>query len=188
MAGDWQIETSIIPRNPASDAGRQMLGLFDAPAFVRRAVRMQAEIDKLYRRCERQREDWLDAVRLRLRAWRCCRPDDWRQPFLEPLLKAVSCEQWEHRGKPATSHRTWSELYHSVLRFNTRWSKFISIIDLGPVNDLIDGYHRNYILEKECAFRSPVAARIGFIDVPPITTQALLERYPLLPEPPASPI
>ena len=46
-----------------------LVGLYDAPAYVRRGLGVQAAIARLCRQCEEQREVWLEGVRLRLRAW-----------------------------------------------------------------------------------------------------------------------
>jgi hypothetical protein len=77
--------------------------------------------------------------------------------------------------------RAIGELSESFNRFNARWRCFLEALDLQPINELIDGYNRYYLLEKECAFRSARLARRGFHELEPVTAARLLELLPLLP-------
>src|SRR5437879_553052 len=74
-------------------------------------------------------------------------------------------------------------LRESIERFNRRWQSYVPTVDLGPVNELRDGYNRYYLLEKECALRSPRLARQGFRRLEPLTTTDLFAVLPLLPVP-----
>jgi hypothetical protein len=56
-------------------------------------------------------------------------------------------------------------------------------VDLSQVNALRDGYNRYYVLEKECASRSPRTARHGFRPLPPLTADDLAALLPPLPVP-----
>ncbi|HVS34068.1 MAG TPA: hypothetical protein VMS17_00705, partial [Gemmataceae bacterium] len=54
-------------------------------------------------------------------------------------------------------------------------------VDVHRVNDLRDGYNRYYLLEKECALRSPRLARQGYRPLAPLTVQELEALMPPLP-------
>ena len=56
-------------------------------------------------------------------------------------------------------------------------------VKLDAVNDLRDGYNRYYLIEKECAIRSPTLARRGFVRLEPLKHENLFEALPLLPLP-----
>ena len=56
-------------------------------------------------------------------------------------------------------------------------------MDLGPVNEVREGYNRYYLLEKECALRSPLLARQGFVRLNPLTVDDLAALLPPLPVP-----
>jgi hypothetical protein len=75
------------------------------------------------------------------------------------------------------------ELAESLERFNRRWLEFLRGVDVGPVNELRDGYNRYYLLEKECALRSPRLARQGFTRLEPLTVAELTALLPPLPVP-----
>jgi hypothetical protein len=51
------------------------------------------------------------------------------------------------------------------------------------VNGLREGYNRYYLLEKECALRSPRLARQGFVRLPAVTVDDLAAQLPPLPVP-----
>jgi hypothetical protein len=171
----------------------EMLLAFDAPAFVRRSMQVEAAWEALLAVCRRERERLLEMPRMRLaRFWalsqlrqaeslQLSKTDD--LAYLEELRRA-----WQPRlrcaVKPAPSKsdvaRALAELSQSFLRFNRRWLAFVGELDLRPVNQLRDGYNRYYLLEKECALRSARLAREGFVPLPPVSTDDLLERFPLL--------
>jgi hypothetical protein len=77
--------------------------------------------------------------------------------------------------------RAVAELNESIELFNSRWQGFLATVDLTQVNSLRDGYNRYYLLEKECAMRSPRLARQGFRPIAPLTTDELGLVLPLLP-------
>ena len=76
-----------------------------------------------------------------------------------------------------------TELTESIERFNGRWREFLTQVDLTAVNEARDGYNRYYLLEKECALRSPNLARQGFRRLAPLTPADVAELLPLLPVP-----
>src|SRR5262245_1308193 len=171
----------------------QMLLSFDAPAFVRRAMQVEAAWEALLAVCLRERERLLEMPRLRLARFqalcnsrapgsgRNCHPDE--LAYLEQLH-----DEWQPRlrsaVKPARSEvdvrRALAELSHSFQRFNLHWLVFVRELDLSPVNRLREGYNRYYLLEKECALRSARLAREGFVPLKPLRIDDLLERFPLL--------
>src|SRR3954447_15065088 len=66
---------------------KELLGLFDAPAFVRRGQDLEYALARLKVRCRRERNALLDMVRLRLRQWAgvaTC-PDDHAGAFVAPV-------------------------------------------------------------------------------------------------------
>jgi hypothetical protein len=170
-----------------------MLLAFDAPAFVRRAMQVEAGWEALLTVCRRERERLLEMPRMRLARFqslcksraagsgRTCHPDD--LAYLEELH-----HEWQPRlrstVKPARSeadvNRALAELSRSFLRFNLRWLAFVRELDLHPVNQLREGYNRYYLLEKECALRSARLAREGFVPLTPLRIEDLLDRFPLL--------
>jgi len=67
--------------------------------------------------------------------------------------------------------------------FNRRWFDFLPTVDLTAVNEARDGYNRYYLLEKECAMRSPRLARQGFERLECFTIGELMTMLPILPIP-----
>jgi hypothetical protein len=165
-----------------SQTVNQVLAQYDAPAYVRRARRVQGLFEQLLARCCKQRDEWLDMVRLRLGLvsalagdWASLKPllpDDGQLESLRQL-HAELAPQLRAPVQPTTSvralRRALMELHESIERFNSRWTEFLSQVDLAPVNAARDGYNRYYLLEKECALRSPSVARQGFRRLEPLT-------------------
>jgi hypothetical protein len=177
--------------DPFSDD--DMLLAFDAPAFVRRAMQVEAAWDAILAVCRRERERLLEMPRIRLarfltllKSWppghsAICRTAD--LVYLETLHT-----EWTPRlrsvVKPARTERTiilgLADLSRSFQRFNRRWKAFLIELDLRPVNQLRDGYNQFYLLEKECALRSARLAREGFAPLAPVRVENLTELFPLL--------
>jgi hypothetical protein len=185
---------------PSRDDGRQafneVLAQYDGPAYLRRARRVQAAYDQLLDLCRRQREEWLVMVRVRLATlralagrWDVLAPhladerqlrdleELWTQ--LDPHLRAPI----EPDPSPRMLRGALGELGDSVRRFNRRWVAFVREQDLGPLNAERANYNRYYLLEKECAVRSPFIARAGYKPLDPLTTDDLLAALPPLAEP-----
>jgi hypothetical protein len=175
---------------------QELMAQFDVPAYVRRARQVESAYEQLLGHCGRQREEWLPMVRTRVGqlaglapGWQALRPlvdgDDQLDLLgrlhdqLRPNLRVAIA--------PATSagalRRAAAALRHSLERFNQRWRAFVGGIDLVPLNTLRDGYNRHYLLEKECALRSPRLAREGFRRLEPLTTDDLSQLFPPLPVP-----
>jgi hypothetical protein len=173
---------------------REMMALFDAPAYVRRARQVEATYQGIVQRCRCQRDEWLTMVRTRLGqfvalsgGWERLRSRLADDPLLDvliglndelrPTLRVVL---------PATDsqrvlRRAASSLRDSIERFNQRWLAFVAKLDLKPLNALREAYNRHYLLEKECALRSPRLAREGFRPLSPLTADDLLALLPPLP-------
>jgi hypothetical protein len=100
--------------------------------------------------------------------------DLWRPGLRRPVATTSSTE---------TLRDASGRLIESFQRFNRRWRKFVAELPLERLNELREAYNRNFLLEKECAVRSPAVAREGFQPLPPVQSADLLARYPLLPEP-----
>jgi hypothetical protein len=166
---------------------------YDAPAYVRRARRVEDALDSLVGQCRRRREEWLNLVRIRLGQLHAL-ASDWT--FLAPLvadadqvlvLKDLHAELKPRLRVPVNStssvrvlRRALGELRDSIERFNHRWQEFLRKVDLTPVNEARDGYNRYYVLEKECAVRSPRLARQGFRRLEPMTLDELTALVPPL--------
>jgi hypothetical protein len=176
---------------------RELMAQFDAPAYVRRARRVEGSYEQLIEQCRRQRQEWLAMVRTRLgqlAALADAVNDDWRaiasilssdadvlrlrrlHDELRPALRVSVTPN----GSPRVLRRAAVALRHSIARFNERWLGFLGKIDLAPLNALRDGYNSYYVLEKECALRSPRLAREGFRPIPMVTLQELTEKFPPL--------
>ncbi len=186
-------EVRITP-DDAAVVFNQVASRFDAPAYVRRARRVQQALDDILGRCQKQRTEWLMMTRLRVGTLRAL-AGDWAslRPYvseeglrdlellhdeLQPQLRLPV----EHDDSPRVLRAALAELRESMARFNGRWEEFLRGIDLGPVNAEREAYNRYYVLEKECALRNAVVARHGFQPLPALTTADILTLLPPLPE------
>src|SRR5437867_3436363 len=87
-------------RMPDGGELNELIGLFDAPAFVRRARGVEEALQSLLAQARRLREEWLGMVRLRLGTlhalageWSAVRPwlaDDDQVRVLQGLVEALS--------------------------------------------------------------------------------------------------
>jgi len=186
----------VLGRNDDNRVVQRVLGHYDAPAFIRRARRVQEALDLVLVRCRQQRDQWLMMPRLRLGMLRAL-AGDWHrlQPWLADEDQFVVLQDLENeltprlrvRIEPTPSGRKLQRhlraLRESLETFNRRWLDFLLNVDLTPVNEAREGYNRYYLLEKECAMRSPRLARQGFHPLQPMTVDELRTRLPLLPIP-----
>jgi hypothetical protein len=188
------VDEVLIPSvDDYKNAYKLFQALYDAPAYVRRARATEAAYELLLTRCRRQRDEWLLIVRLRLGTLKAL-AGEWAAllPCLADEQQLASLEQMHAELSPklrapvasTTSRRRLRrglvELRESIGRFNQRWQSYLPTVDLVPVNELRDGYNRYYLLEKECALRSPRLARQGFTRLEPLTTADLFAALPLL--------
>src|SRR5207248_8519725 len=91
--------------------------------------------------------------------------------LVQPRLRA----RIQPTSSPRMLRRALLELTASIERFNQRWQAYLPTVDRTTINDLRDGYNRYYLLEKECAVRSPRLARQGFRRLEPLTLEQLAE-------------
>ena len=169
----------------------ELLGLFDVPAFVRRGQDLEHALARLHTRCQRERDERLEMVRMRLRQWAAVAagPDLECAVFAEPIaylwvLTGLSAVEWTKRPAPGWRQRGVArDLAAAVVRFNDRWRAFLAEMSLDVINRMIDQYNRFYVLEKECSLGSPKLAARHFVPKPSVTREALEARYPLLPVP-----
>lgn len=188
----------VYDHDPWLKQTRQLLGMLDAPAYLRRALRVERAIDAARRRCITRREDLAGGARLRLKAWRRIVALDpgaaekipgeslaWIESLWPRLFPAG--DRPELSGNPGRSSRVLRDLIESVERFNQRWQEFARTVDFSETNRLIEGYNRHYLFEKECAVRSGWIAARGYRPLAPLTAEWVLAEYPLLPTPAAPP-
>lgn len=187
-------DQATLGRDDAQETFKRFASHYDAPAYVRRARRVEEALEGLLARCRAQRDEWLKLVRVRLGLLRMLAgdwqvlgsqlADDAQVAVLERLHSEL--EPRVRLRVPATTserahRRALRELVESKERFNRRWAEFLPTVDLGPVNAQREGYNRYYLLEKECAIRSPRLARQGFRRLEPLTVADLETLLPLLP-------
>ena len=169
----------------------ELLGLFDVPAFVRRGQDLEHALARLHTRCQRERDERLEMVRMRLRQWAAvaASPDLECAVFAEPIeylwvMTGTPATEWGKRPASAWRQRGMArDLADAVARFNERWRAFLDGMSLDVINRMIDQYNRFYVLEKECSLGSPKLAARHFVPKPCVTREGLLEQYPLLPVP-----
>jgi hypothetical protein len=170
---------------------KEMMGLFDVPAFARRGQDLEITLRLLHERCRKARVKLLDMVQLRLRHWSraVTGPDAWSTVFarsIEPLWPLAAAEQptWAEVPASIRGQRVIAgDLIASVLRFNRRWERILEQLNLEPANTVIDQYNRYYVLEKECVMGSARLAARHFQPVPLLTRSTLLNDHPPLPVP-----
>jgi hypothetical protein len=183
----------ILGRDDGHRIVKQFQAQFDVPAFVRRAQRVQEALDQLVAGCRRQRDQWLIMARIRLGMlkglagdWErlsCWLADGDRVKVLMDLETELT-PRLRSRIEPTSSarklRRALQALKESLEYFNHRWRAYLSSVDLSGVNELREGYNRYYLLEKECAMRSPRLARQGFRRLEPLTAHELAALLPPL--------
>ncbi|MGA7496841.1 MAG: hypothetical protein WBX00_08945 [Isosphaeraceae bacterium] len=180
-----------VPAMSVDSEIKELMGLFDVPAFARRGQDLEYSLKRIHARCLREREESLEMVRLRLRQWSrvATGPGDWSEVFAGPIDSLWQHAQheppvWAGRVAPARQKRTVArDLIASVQRFNVKWRRFLESLDLGPTNQVIDQYNKYYVLEKECVMGSARLASRHFTPVPHLSPEVLLRDYPMLPVP-----
>jgi len=170
---------------------KELLGLFDVPAFARRGQEVEYARVRLRARCAGARSGMLDMVRLRLRQWAAAAsgPADASRFFavpIDPLWALAGAENPRWGVRPDSPRRLRAiarDLVASSERFNRRWARFLDALDLAPINRQIDHYNRYYVLEKECVLGSARLAARHFTPLPPIGLDELRSEHPTLPVP-----
>jgi hypothetical protein len=170
---------------------KELMGLFDTPAFARRGQDLEHSLRRIHALCRRLRDQHMEMVRVRLRQWSrvAAGPEDWRDVFAEPidgLWKLALAEPPVWGGvfaAPKQKRSAAANLIASARRFNGKWQQMIDLINLEPTNRVIDEYNKYYVIEKECVMGSARLAQRHFTPTPRLTCQTLLREHPLLPVP-----
>jgi hypothetical protein len=170
---------------------KELLGLFDLPAFARRGQDLECAVRRIHDRCRTARAPLLEMVRLRLGQWSAAvtGPADSARVFaasIEPLWPLAGALPPRWSGTLAALRRQQAiarDLHAAVVRFNRRWLQFLEHLKLEPTNRVIDDYNRYYLLEKECAVGSARVAARFFTPVSRLTKEGLLHDHPTLPVP-----
>jgi len=171
---------------------KQVLGMFDTPAFARRGREVEWVVRHTLNLCERRRTEMLDMVQCRLRMWAnvASGPGDWPLAFAEPIdhlweLTSAEPPRWKASRPPSAkaAMNCAAGLCQSVERFNDRWRRFVGELKADAVNHQIDRFNKYYVLEKECIVGSSRLASRLFVPQPRIEPAWLLEQLPILPVP-----
>ena len=170
---------------------KELLGLFDVPAFARRGQDLESALARLHARCRRARDERLDMVRVRLRQWAgaVTGPEAWAETFTGPIdalwpLSGSEPPAWADRLAPSRRLQAIArDLVASLTRFNHRWTGFLNELNLDSINRAIDQYNRYYVLEKECCLGSARLAARHFTPHARLTQEDLLADHPILPVP-----
>lgn len=181
------VEDSVPAMSVESEI-KELMGLFDVPAFARRGQDLEYSLKRIHARCHDQREELLEMVRTRLRQWSrlATGPEDGPLVFSQPIdalwrLARFEPPTWAEKAAPARQQRAVArDLIASVQRFNQRWRQFLESLNLEPTNRVIDQYNKYYVLEKECVMGSARLASRHFTPVPRLSPESLLNDYPLL--------
>ena len=189
-------ELPILGRDSDAYAVNQFLARYDAPAHVRRALRVQEAYEHLLARCRARRDELaavaraqLGVLQARAGAWEALTPFLFGEDQIAVLRQLAETLRPNWRGRVAVTasarilRRDLRALRDSLERFNRRWLDHLGGLDLSEVNGERDRYNRYYLLEKECAMRSYRLAREGFRPLTPLDEAALAELLPPLPVP-----
>lgn len=189
-------ELAIVGRDDDRHILKRFLAQYDVPAYVRRARDVEDALERLLNHCRQQREEWLSMVRARIGllealsgTWEVLQPWLTDEKQIAVLRELHTTLQPQLRVPPRRSSssrvlcRALHELCASIKHFNGRWQTFLQSIDVRPVNELREAYNRYYLLEKECALRSPRLARQGFRRLEPLGVAELALLLPPLPVP-----
>ncbi len=168
---------------------KELLGMFDAPAFARRGLELEHAHFRLSERFRRERGPMLDMVRLRLRQWAAV-ADQPGASILEinfdelaRLVEGTTDIAPATLGGVRKPRAVARDLIASAERFNLRWTKFVEETNYAPINHMIERYNRYYLIEKECTMRSARLAARNFEPRPSINTATIFRDFPLLPVP-----
>lgn len=171
---------------------REMIGRWGAPAFMRRARRVEDSYQRLVDGLVKQRLELLAMVGLRLGQLLALAGDwtllaEWVCPSDLVALQELYLELQPRLRMPLTptsSSRALRaalvELRESLEYFNARWQAILAGLDLAPLNAEREAYNRYYLLEKECALGSARIARAGFRPMPLLDRSVLSSMFPCL--------
>ncbi|MFM7132588.1 MAG: hypothetical protein ACKO5E_13345 [bacterium] len=168
---------------------KELMGLFDSPAFARRGRDIDWAVARTLEISRRQRLELLEMVHCRLRMWVAVTtgPHDWQIAFVEPIeylwpISEAPAPTWN--GRPSLKTRAVQaasrNLVTSLERFNNRWEKWVNRLESDTINRQIDHYNKYYVLEKECVVGSAKLASRLFKPVDRISPDWLLGQLPLI--------
>lgn len=175
----------------SDDEIRELMGMFDVPAFARRGHALEFTLARFHDRCRATRAEMLEMVRMRLKQWAQASnaPDAWRDVFTAPISELWTLSQadlptWSDSCRPIRHrHGLAKELTATIVRFNTRWTRHLNKLELTPINAMIHQYNQFYLMEKECVMGSARLAARFFRPEPLLSTELLLQIHPILPVP-----
>ncbi|RLS26272.1 MAG: hypothetical protein DWH73_00895 [Planctomycetota bacterium] len=183
-------ETSEMTSVRSTEADvKELMGLFDAPAFARRGRDMEWSIQRTLTLSGKKRLEMLDMVHCRLRMWSNCLtgPNDWQLAFTGPIdyiwaLSEAPEPIWKGKVRPTrkVAIALGTSIVQSIERFNTRWVKWLSQLELDTINRQIDHYNKYYLLEKECIVGSSRLASRLYKPVAVIDKDWLIMQFPIL--------
>ena len=170
---------------------KEVLGLFDVPAFARRGQDVEQSRLRLRSRADKARSALLDMVRLRLKQWATAATGPviasavFTEPIdlLWPLADAPEPKWGVYADSPRRLRAIGRDLIASAERFNRRWADYLDRLDLTAINRQIDHYNRYYVLEKECVVGSTRLATRHFEPRAFVTMDEIRTDHPLLPVP-----
>jgi hypothetical protein len=184
----------LIPGNDDTNfLGKYVIATQGGPAYVRRGRRVEEALEQLLAKCEDRWEQDVGPVVEKLCLVRTMpQLEDRMRPLLADEAELAVFRQLEGRllAKPPVTilperqfPRAFRDLIAAIDRFNAAWAAFLRNLDLKPLNDLRTDYNKYYLLEKECALRSPRLARHGYRPLALLNVDDLFARFPLLPRP-----
>lgn len=192
MANDTDDSEAFASVRSTEAEIKELMGLFDAPAFARRGREVEWVVQRTLELCQRRRTELLDMVHCRLRMWAnlASGPGDWPLAFAEPIdhlwpLTGAEPPRWKAKRPPSarTAMKSAQGLCLSIERFNERWSKYVHELQAETINHQIDRFNKYYVLEKECIVGSARLASRLFVPQPRIEPEWLLQQLPPLPVP-----
>lgn len=155
-----KIHVRAVPwKTPTAEKVKGALG--EAPAYVRRARRMEDAIDDAFATAARKCEELLAFVCLRLRRYLDAVPDPAAHPAeVARIRKQVAALATFRDVRPRPPDRRTSppqllaRLHESAARFDRRWRAWIDEArPLDRANREIEGYNRWYQMERQAALR-----------------------------------
>ncbi len=170
---------------------KELLGMFDVPAFARRGFDLEYALKRLHDRLARERHGMLDMVRIRLKQWAGLATglDDWRDVYKASIAALYTFAdadppRWAPRTAPNRPRLVVArDLVTSVDRFNRRWLHALDTLKLDSINRQVEHYNLYYLLEKECVLGSARLAQQNFVPQPLLNREVLLSDHPTLPFP-----
>ena len=173
----------------------KMLAEHDGPpAYILRAQRVEQAWESLIRKCQNDQRELLEMPRTRLAQVAALIDHDWTKvdAFVEenefgPYLRGLHAD-WHPELRiqidATTSLRkiraSLRDLANSFSRFNRRWDKRLSEINLEHVNYERREYNNYYLVEKAAALGSDKLAEMGFEPLVECTLDDVRNSVPLL--------